>query len=149
MGTFGKTLAKAMVITGVSQAELSERSGIYQSYISRLLNNKLADPTYSKSVALIHALGMSLDEFSILQEETGKETFGATLKFILTERGIKCVELSQLSGLNEPYLSRLVNGRQKEPTFSKGCAICAALRISPEEFIRIQVGLGSAKESDE
>lgn len=45
MKTFGETLAQAMRNNGMKQNELSERSGVYQSYISRLLNGKLLDPT--------------------------------------------------------------------------------------------------------
>lgn len=73
MKTFGETLAQAMKDNGVKQNELSERSGVYQSYISRLLNGKLLDPTFTKAVALIHALGMTTDEFAALQEEDGHE----------------------------------------------------------------------------
>ena len=73
MKTFGETLAQAMRNNGMKQNELSERSGVYQSYISRLLNGKLLDPTFTKAVALIHALSMTTDEFAALQEEDGNE----------------------------------------------------------------------------
>ncbi len=69
MKTFGETLAQTMKIRGVKQNELSERSGVYQSYISRLLNGKLLDPTFTKAIALIRALGMTMDEFVAVQEE--------------------------------------------------------------------------------
>ncbi len=70
------------------------------------------------------------------------KTFGETLKVILMQKSMRCVELSQLSGLNEPYLSRLVNGKQKDPTFAKGCAICDALGMTTDEFVAMQKELG-------
>lgn len=69
MKTFGEALDQAMKARGIKQSELSERSGVYQSYISRLLSGKLLDPTFTKAVALIHALKMTTDEFAALQEE--------------------------------------------------------------------------------
>lgn len=63
MKTFGDTLTEVMNERGIAQTELSEKSGVYQSYISRLRSNSMLDPTISKATALIHALDMSLDEF--------------------------------------------------------------------------------------
>ncbi len=76
------------------------------------------------------------------------ESFGKTLKHILDCKGMKCVELSQLSGLNEPYLSRLVNGKQKDPTFAKGCAICSALGMTTDEFVKVQIELGGNEDHE-
>lgn len=63
MKTFGDTLTEVMNERGITQTELSEKSGVYQSYISRLRSNSMLDPTILKATALIHALDMSLDEF--------------------------------------------------------------------------------------
>lgn len=69
MKTFGETLAYAMKTRGIKQTELSEKSGVYQSYVSRILSGKLTDPTFTKAIALIHALGITADEFIALQEK--------------------------------------------------------------------------------
>ena len=37
MKTFGQVLSETMKAQGVTQNELAERSGVYQSYISKLL----------------------------------------------------------------------------------------------------------------
>lgn len=63
MKTFGETLTEIMEERGVTQAQLSERSHVYQSYISRLRSNLLLDPTISKASALIHSLDMTIEEF--------------------------------------------------------------------------------------
>lgn len=74
------------------------------------------------------------------------KSFGETLRVVLIKKGMRCVELSQLSGLNQPYLSRLLNGKQKDPTFAKGCAICDALGMTTDEFVSLQKRL---EEEDE
>lgn len=66
------------------------------------------------------------------------KTFGDTLKEVLSERGMKAVELSALCGLNEPYLSRLMNGKQRDPTFAKGLLIVEALGMTATEFAERQ-----------
>lgn len=80
MKTFGDTLTEVMNEHGITQTELSEKSGIYPSYISRLRSNSLLDPTISKATALIHALNMSLDEFSNRQECDDWQTLAKTRK---------------------------------------------------------------------
>lgn len=68
MKTFGETLVACMGERGMTQKELAKRSGVYQSYISRLVTGALADPTFTKACALIKALGMTPDEFAEAQD---------------------------------------------------------------------------------
>ena len=69
--TFYETLALAMDERGISAAELSSRSGIYQSYFSRLKNGHIKDVSWEKAVVIISALGMTPDEFYYLQSKGG------------------------------------------------------------------------------
>ena len=69
MKTFGETLNNAIKEKGINQKELSGKSGVAQSYISRLVNGVLKDPTFTKACAIIDALGMTLDEFAKLQDQ--------------------------------------------------------------------------------
>ena len=66
------------------------------------------------------------------------KTFGDTLKEILEERGMEQKELCKLAGENSAYISRVVGGEVKNPSFAKGCSICEALAISVDEFRRLQ-----------
>lgn len=66
------------------------------------------------------------------------KTFGETLGAILKERGMKATELCRLSGENTAYMSRLLNGKVKDPTFAKACAICDALGMTTDEFLALQ-----------
>lgn len=68
MKTFGETLVMVMSEKNVRAKELSELSGVSQPYISQIVNGKLADPSFLRAAALIKALGLSLDEFSKLQD---------------------------------------------------------------------------------
>ena len=66
--TFGETLAAYMQDNVIKAKELSDHSGVTQSYISKLISGKFADPTFTKACAIIDALGITLDEFSKLQD---------------------------------------------------------------------------------
>lgn len=65
--TFGETVKLALRLKGLTASQLSEKSGVQQSYLSRVINGKLLDPTWSKARAIIDALDMSTDEFRGLQ----------------------------------------------------------------------------------
>lgn len=65
---FGEALRIAMSGKDMSGKELSEKSKVTPQYISQLVTGTLKDPTFKKARALIAALGMSLQEFSDLQD---------------------------------------------------------------------------------
>lgn len=73
MATFGKALDAKMHELGITAKELSDMSGVYPSYISRILSGKLGDPKWGKARALVHALGMTTDEFAEYQDSFGPE----------------------------------------------------------------------------
>lgn len=52
---------------------LSERSGVSTPYISKVRSGKTKDPSWSKALALISALGMTPSEFGELQQNSGGE----------------------------------------------------------------------------
>lgn len=74
------------------------------------------------------------------------KSFGETLKHVLDSRGMKPVELSRICGLNETYISRLINGKQKNPTFENGILMVRALGITSEEFYKLQEELDNGEE---
>ena len=61
--TFGQTLSKVMAEKGMDAVTLSQLSGVNTQYISKLRKGKIVDPTFTKAVALILALGMTPNEF--------------------------------------------------------------------------------------
>lgn len=64
--------------------------------------------------------------------------FGETLSLVMTEKGMKAKELSDRCGVTAPYISQLVNGKLKDPTFTKAVAIINGLDMTVSEFIEIQ-----------
>ena len=69
--TFYETLSIAMEKKGLSAAELSARTGIHQSYFSKLKTGHTKDVTWEKALTIIAALEMTPDEFTQLQDENG------------------------------------------------------------------------------
>lgn len=57
-------------------------------------------------------------------------TFGEVVAKLLKEQNMSAKELAGLSGLNQPYISRLIDGHIKDPTFIKAAAICKAFGVS-------------------
>lgn len=64
-------------------------------------------------------------------------TFGQTLSKVMAEKGIDAVTLSQLSGVNTPYISKLRKGKILDPTFTKAVALITALGMTPTEFYEL------------
>lgn len=61
--TFGQTLTMVMEEKGMDAVTLSRLSGVNTPYISKLRSGKIQDPTFTKAVNLILALGMTPTEF--------------------------------------------------------------------------------------
>lgn len=69
MRTFGETMKLVMDAKGLKPVDLWRGSDILtQPYISKLLNNRVSDPTFAKACAIIDRLGMTLQEFADLQD---------------------------------------------------------------------------------
>lgn len=65
-------------------------------------------------------------------------TFAQTVALLMERQRITAKELAEKSGVNAPYMSRLLNGKIKEPTWEKACAIVDAFGLSVDEFRHIQ-----------
>ncbi len=69
MKTFGETMRAAMDAKGMKPVDIWRGSDILtQPYISKLLTNRVTDPTFAKACAIIDRLGMTLQEFADLQD---------------------------------------------------------------------------------
>ncbi len=69
MRTFGETMRLAMDERGLRPVDIWRDSPILtQPYISKLLTNRVTDPTFAKACAIIDRLGMTLQEFADLQD---------------------------------------------------------------------------------
>ena len=61
-------------------------------------------------------------------------TFAQALKVAMEQEGITAAELSRRTGLNQPYFSKLFNGKFIDPTWCNACLIIDALNISISDF---------------
>lgn len=67
MLTFYETLTIVMRNRGMSAAELCERAGLHQSYMSKLKSGRMKEPTWERAVAICDALDMTPSEFLAVQ----------------------------------------------------------------------------------
>ena len=56
------------------------------------------------------------------------------VKKAMNKRSMDAKDLVEKSGVNAPYISKLLNGKIKEPTWAKACAIIDALGMTVDEF---------------
>ena len=65
--TFYETLAHVLDEKDMSPAELSAKTGIHQSYFSKLKSGHTKDVTWEKALLIISALEMTPDEFKRIE----------------------------------------------------------------------------------
>ncbi len=65
-------------------------------------------------------------------------SFGKTLKRVLDERGLRAVDLAD-ENLTAQYLSKLITGRTKSPTWEKAVYIAEKLGMTPSEFRALEL----------
>lgn len=66
---FYKALAYVMDEKGITAAELSRRTGLYRSFFTNMKKGRAKMPAFDNAVKIIHALGMTIDEFLELMNE--------------------------------------------------------------------------------
>lgn len=67
--TFADAVKKAMDKRSMDAKDLVEKSGVNAPYISKLLNGKIKEPTWTKACAIIDALDMTVDQFRDYQDD--------------------------------------------------------------------------------
>lgn len=65
-------------------------------------------------------------------------TFADAVKEAMNKRSMDAKDLVEKSGVNAPYISKLLNGKIKEPTWAKACSIIDALDMTVDEFREYQ-----------
>ena len=65
--TFYETLAYVLDEKGITPAELSAKTGINQSYFSKLKSGHMKDVTWDKALTIIAALDMTPNEFQSVE----------------------------------------------------------------------------------
>ena len=70
--SFYVTLEYVMNEKGITAAELSRRTGLYRSFFTNMKKGRAKTPSFENAVKIIHALGMTLDEFVELENQLCK-----------------------------------------------------------------------------
>lgn len=70
---FGEAVSYYLKEKSMSAGELSRRTGLSESYISKLRRGRCDEPSFQKAVAIINALEVDMDEFIELQTSGGEE----------------------------------------------------------------------------
>ena len=65
-------------------------------------------------------------------------SFGKTLKRVMAERGLKSVDLAD-EVITVQYVSKIVTGRTKSPTWDKAVYIIEKLGMTPSEFRALEI----------
>ena len=69
---FGEAVSHFLKEKNVSAGELSRRTGLSESYISKLRRGRCDDPSFRKAIAIINALEVDIDDF-IAAEDSNEE----------------------------------------------------------------------------
>lgn len=147
---YGEALSHYLEKSGMSQAELAAAIGSPRSTVNALIKGLAKEPTLSTAKSISDALGVPLDEMaSAASGEYGRGsgngelremTFAKTVETAMARCGMGPKGLADASGLGAAYISKLLNGRVKEPTWSKACALIDAMGMTANEFRDIQLG---------
>jgi transcriptional regulator with XRE-family HTH domain len=70
--TFYELFEIALREKHMSTADICAKTGLYPSYFSKLKNGKFKDVTWEKALIIIHALGMTPDEFNALSDKVSE-----------------------------------------------------------------------------
>ena len=71
-------------------------------------------------------------------------SFGKTLKKVMDERGLKAADIAD-EMITVQYISKLVCGRTKSPTWEKAVHIAENLGMTPSEFQALELEYDSGK----
>ena len=72
MLSFYETLAIVMKNRGMTAADLCAKTGVNQSYLSKLKSGYVKEPTWERAVAFCDALDMTPSEFLAVQRGDGR-----------------------------------------------------------------------------
>ena len=63
-----------------------------------------------------------------------KASFGKVLAQVMEENGMSQKRLAKESGVSQAYVSRIISGYVKDPTFAKARAMLNALDVDLDDF---------------
>ena len=73
--------------------------------------------------------------------------FTETLKAVMKAKNLRAVDISS-DEVTSPYLSRLLNGKVKEPTWQKALVIIKSLDMTVDDFCELEDQIAKSKEME-
>ena len=73
--------------------------------------------------------------------------FTETLKAVMKAKNLRAVDISSEEDTS-PYLSRLLNGKVKEPTWQKALVIIKSLDMTVDDFCELEDRIAKSKEME-
>lgn len=71
--------------------------------------------------------------------------FTETLKAVMKAKNLRAVDIAS-DEVTSPYLSRLLNGKVKEPTWQKALVIIKSLDMTVDDFCELEDRIAKSKE---
>ena len=73
--------------------------------------------------------------------------FTETLKTVMKAKNLRAVDIAS-DEVTSPYLSRLLNGKVKEPTWQKALVIIKSLDMTVDDFCELEDRIAKSKEME-
>lgn len=73
--------------------------------------------------------------------------FTETLKAVMKAKNLRAVDIAS-DEVTSPYLSRLLNGKVKEPTWQKALVIIKSLNMTVDDFCELEDQIAKSKEME-
>lgn len=73
--------------------------------------------------------------------------FTETLKAVMKAKNLRAVDIAS-DEITSPYLSRLLNGKVKEPTWQKALVIIKSLDMTVDDFCELEDRIAKSKEME-
>ncbi|MGE9982095.1 transcriptional regulator [Collinsella sp. SGI.184] len=73
--------------------------------------------------------------------------FTETLKAVMKAKNLRAVDIAS-DEVTSPYLSRLLNGKVKEPTWQKALVIIKSLDMTVDDFCELEERIAKSKEME-
>ena len=73
--------------------------------------------------------------------------FTETLKAVMKAKNLRAVDIAS-DEVTSPYLSRLLNGKVKEPTWQKALVIIKSLDMTVDDFCELEERIAKSREME-
>ena len=112
--TFGEKLKELLKTKEMSRNELSLKTEIYRSSISRYISGKVMKPQDRTIKKIEKAMEVDLKEYyskstDVVLINTEGITFGQAVKNALEEKGVTQTQFAKNIGINDNYVSNIIN----------------------------------------